>query len=83
MQHILASTTASISELKMHPSEIIENAQGEPIAILNRNRPVVYMISSELFEKFLDTVDELELLKIVKKRLEDKHKAIEVSLDDL
>lgn len=39
MQIIHASTTISISELKKNPSEIITRANGEPVAILNHNRP--------------------------------------------
>ena len=83
MEHLLAEYTVSISELKANPSEIIEQAGGETVAILNRNKATAYMVSPRFYEKLLEAWDELELIKIVKQRLKDQHKAVEVSLDDL
>jgi antitoxin StbD len=83
MEHILAEYTVSISELKTNPSEIIEQASGETVAILNRNKPTAYMVSPKFYEKLLEALDELELTKAVRERLKDEHKAVEVSLDDL
>lgn len=84
MEHILSNTTVSISELKANPSYVIKQAtEEEAVAILNKNKPRAYLLSPELYEKLLDALDELELREIVKKRLQDEHKAVEVSLDDL
>ncbi|GEM_PF-4285691 len=41
------------------------------------------MVSPALYEKLLDALEELELMTLVKERLKNEHKAIEVSLDDL
>lgn len=83
MEHLLAEYTVSISELKANPSDVIEQSAGETIAILNRNKPTAYVVSPEFYEKLLDALDELEMYKIVKDRLKDEHKAIEIALDDL
>ncbi|MBU1696507.1 MAG: antitoxin, partial [Proteobacteria bacterium] len=37
MESVLADYSASISELKKNPSALIEQSDGEPIAILNHN----------------------------------------------
>ncbi|PIE91518.1 MAG: antitoxin, partial [Acidobacteria bacterium] len=37
MEFVLAKCSASISELKKNPSSLIEQSEGEPIAILNHN----------------------------------------------
>ena len=69
MTRILANYTTSISELKKSPSSIIENANGESIAILNHNRPSAYLVPSEVYEKMMEMLDEYHLMKKVKKRV--------------
>jgi len=44
MQRIHARATVSISELKKNPTSIITHAHGEPVAILNHNRPTAYLV---------------------------------------
>jgi antitoxin StbD len=83
MQKILASFSASISELKKNPSALINKAEGEPIAILNHNLPTAYLVPADVFERLMDKLEDYELGEIVKKRQAEKHLAIEVSLDDL
>ena len=84
MTRILANYTASISELKKSPSSIIENANGQSIAILNHNRVSAYLVPSEVYEKMMDMLDEYYLIQEVKERLNYKdNELIEVSLDEL
>jgi len=84
MTRILANYTTSISELKKSPSSIIENANGQSIAILNHNRPSAYLVPSEVYEKMMDMLDEYYLIQEVKERLNyDDSELIEVSLDEL
>ena len=81
---ILANYTTSISELKKSPSSIIENANGQSIAILNHNRPSAYLVPSEVYEKMMDILDEYYLIQEVRERLDYKDsELIEVSLDEL
>ena len=72
MTRILANYTTSISELKKSPSSIIENANGQSIAILNHNRPSAYLVPSEVYEKMIDMLDEYYLIQEVKERLDYK-----------
>ena len=83
MFQVLSNYAASITELKKNPSELIESAQGETIAILNRNIPTAYLVSPEAYETLLDALDELELINTVKSRQKDMDSAVEVDLDDL
>ncbi len=84
MTRILANYTTSISELKKSPSSIIENANGQSIAILNHNRPSAYLVPSEVYEKMIDMLEEYYLIQEVKERLNYKDsELIEVSLDEL
>ena len=72
MTRILANYTTSISELKKSPSSIIENANGQSIAILNHNRPSAYLVPSEVYEKMMDMLEEYYLIQEVKERLDYK-----------
>jgi len=83
MRQILANYTASISELKKSPLFIIENANGKAEAILNHNKPSVYLVPSELYEKMIEIIDDYYLSKEVQERLEDGQKPISVTIDDL
>jgi antitoxin StbD len=83
MQQILASFSASISELKKNPSALLNKAKGEAIAILNHNSPTAYLVPADVYEQLLEKLEDYELGKIVKERQAEKPLAIEVSLDDL
>ncbi|MDD2662055.1 MAG: type II toxin-antitoxin system Phd/YefM family antitoxin [Methylococcales bacterium] len=83
MQQILASFSASISELKKNPTALLNKADGETIAILNHNLPTAYLVPAAEYELLMDKLEDYELGKIVKERQAEKPFAIEVSLDDL
>ena len=83
MESVLASCSASISELKKNPSALIAGADGEPIAILNHNKPTAYLIPAETYEALLEQVEDYQLGVIVKERQNEKISAVEVTLDEL
>jgi antitoxin StbD len=78
---ILTETAASISELKANPMKVALSAEGEPIAILNRNAPAFYCIPADTYELLMDKIEDLELLAIAESRKEEE--SIRVELDDL
>lgn len=78
---ILSDLIASVSELKKHPMRVINQAKGKPIAILNRNQPVFYCISPDIFELLMDKLEDEELLKIINARADEKE--IKVNINDL
>lgn len=83
MKTILANCSASISELKKNPSALIEQSQGEPIAILNHNRPTAYLVPAETYERIMERLEDFQLGLIVKERQNEKISAVEVNIDDL
>ena len=84
MQPILANYTASITELKKSPTQLLKDAGDEAVAILNHNVASAYLVPSELYEKMVDIVDDYYLRKIIDERLNYREKdLIEVNIDDL
>ena len=47
MQSILADVAVSVSELKKNPSGVLAGAGGMPVAVLNYNRVMGYMVPAE------------------------------------
>ncbi len=80
---IHSSLSVSISQLKRNPQAIIDEAQGETIALLNRNKPTAYIIPAETYEMLMEMAEDIELAGIVEQRKGEKADAIEVSLDEL
>lgn len=81
MQRVEASLSASISALRKSPSAIMEAANGEPVAILNHNSVMAYMVPAQVYEAMLDRLDDLELVEIAKSRADEK--GVPVNIDDL
>ena len=68
MQRIHARSSVSISDLKKNPSGIISQAHGEPVAILNHNRPTAYLIPATAYELLMERLDDLDLAQLVRER---------------
>ena len=83
MKAVLANCSASISELKRNPSALIDQADGEPVAILNHNKPTAYLIPAETYEALLDSIEDYQLGIIVRERQNEKISAVEVDIDEL
>lgn len=78
---ILADNSTSISELKKNPMAVIEQGDGFPVAVLNRNQPVFYCVPAAAYELMMDKLEDLELAQLVQERKNQPE--IEVSIDDL
>ena len=78
MNTLLSTLSASVSELKKNPSQLIDQANGEAIAILNHNKPTAYLIPASKYEEIIEAMDEQNLAKIIKRRAKEKNKTIEV-----
>lgn len=66
--HILAETTASVSELKKNPMGTVAAGEGAPVAILNRNAPAFYCVPAKAYEALMDRLEDIELNAIVDAR---------------
>jgi antitoxin StbD len=83
MQPILSNYTASITELKKSPTQILENAGDEVIAILNHNVASAYLVPSKTYEKLMVMLDDYMLSKEVTSRQSEAYTPIKVTLDEL
>lgn len=73
MQQILASFSASISELKKNPTALLNKAEGETIAILNHNLPTAYLVPAVVYELL---IDKLKFLPSAKKEWDELDNSI-------
>ena len=81
MQSVLADVAVSVSELKKNPSRILAEVTGAPVALLDQDRVMAYLVPAELYEQILERLDDFELAVLAKARAAEK--SIRVSLDDL
>jgi antitoxin StbD len=68
MHCIYVEKTVSVTELKRNFSAILSQAENDPVAILNHNRPEAYLLSASHYERLLEHLEDLEDMQIVKER---------------
>jgi len=78
---ILADNSTSISELKKNPMAVVDQADGFPVAVLNRNQPVFYCVPADAYELLMDKLEDIELAQLVEERKDQPE--IEVNINDL
>lgn len=81
LQSVMADVAVSVSELKKSPTSVMNRADGAPVAILNHNRVMGYMVPPETFEAMMDAIDDAMLATIVKARAGEV--PVRVTLDAL
>jgi antitoxin StbD len=80
-QTIHANTTVSMTDLRRNPSKILDDANDMPVAILNHNRAEAYLLSAKAYEKLLDLLDDVSLIKTIQSRRGGK--TVKVNIEDL
>jgi len=83
MEAIHAKKSASITELKKNPSALLDKSGGDPVIILNHNRPAAYLVPAKTYEMIMEKIEDYELAQIIKEREPEKEKAIKVDIDEL
>lgn len=81
MQRVEANIAVSVSDLKKNPSAVFDHSAGEPVAVLNHNRVMGYLVPAPLYEAMLAILDDADLVRIARDRMSEK--SFPVSLDDL
>jgi antitoxin StbD len=81
MQRVETNIAISVSDLKKNPSAVFEQAGGEPVAVLNHNRVMGYMVPAALYEAMMERLDDESLIRIARERLGEP--SYPVALDDL
>jgi antitoxin StbD len=83
MDTIYADHSISMSEFKKKPAQVLRTAGEKPVAVLNHNRPVFYMVTPKLFEALVEELADRDLVALARERLALKETAVEVDLDQL
>lgn len=78
VQTVLADVTTSISELKKNPMAVVEQGEGFPVAVLNRNQPAFYCVPAEAYEALMDKLEDVELAAIVEARKGQQEIAVDI-----
>jgi antitoxin StbD len=47
---------------------VVEQGDGSPVAILNRNKPVFYAVPANVYESMMDAIEDIELAALVESR---------------
>lgn len=83
IQNVLADACVSISNLKKNPAAVVAEAQERQVAILNRNRPVAYVIAPQVWAYLCELVEDTKLADIARQELATPDEEVEVDIDDL
>lgn len=76
---IHAPMTASITDLKKNPMETVSAGEGEPIAILNRNKVVFYCVPAELYGAMVEQLEDLELGQLADARKDEERIRVDIN----
>lgn len=69
MDTLLSPRSVSVTELKRNYASILSQADDEPVAVLNHNRPEAYLVPAPFFERLLQHLEDLEDAKLVRERM--------------
>ncbi len=75
---VLTDVTTSISELKKNPMAVVEQGEGFPVAVLNRNQPVFYCVPAAAYEALMDKLEDMELGLLVEARRNQEEIAVDI-----
>jgi antitoxin StbD len=81
MDTILSKSSISVTELKRHYASILAQADDEPVAVLNHNRPEAYLVPAAYFERLLNQLEDLQDAQLIRQRANGRF--IEINPDDL
>jgi antitoxin StbD len=81
IEEILADACVSVSTLKKNPASVIAEANRRQVAILNRNRPVAYLISPKVWEHVLEVFADRRLVQEAQAALAEDSDDVVIDLD--
>jgi len=77
----MSENSINISSFKAAPMSTVARADAEPVAVLKDGKPVFYIFSPELYQEFLDMLDDIGVAEIIVSR--SSQPEIEVALKRL
>lgn len=83
MEKLLTDLTISMSDFKKNPAKVLREAGDRPVAVLNHNKAAFYLVEPQLFETMLEDLADAQILPLVRSRLAQSDRAIEVDVDTI
>lgn len=83
METLYASVSVCITKFKKNPSKVIDEADGRPVVVLSRDKPIFYAVAPGLIEALLENMDDGTLLKLVRERLSTESDIVLVDIDNI
>jgi antitoxin StbD len=80
-QRVEADLAISVTELKKNPNAVFKAAETQPVAVLNHNRVVGYVISPRAWDGVLEALDDLQIIGEIERSKDEP--VVEVSLNEL
>lgn len=68
MDTVLSHHSVSVTDLKRNYASILAQADDEPVAVLNHNRPEAYLVPAPYFERLMQHLEDLEDAKLARER---------------
>ena len=68
MHSVLSQNCVSVTELKRNYTQVLLQANNQPVAVLNHNRPEAYLLPAAMYEKLLDRLEDAEDAQQVRER---------------
>ena len=81
MDTVLSHHSVSVTDLKRNYATILAQADDEPVAVLNHNRPEAYLVPAPYFERLMQHLEDLEDAKLARERANGPF--VEVNPQDL
>ena len=81
MQILLTELTISMSDFKKNPAKVLREAGTQPVAVLSHNKAAFYVVEPQLFEALMEEMADAQIIPLLKARLAQRAKAIEVDID--
>jgi len=79
----MAGVSASITDFKANPNAVLNQSEGDAVAVLKSNAPYFYAVPPSLFEAMFVAMEDSALLLQANARMNDNQEAVEVNLNDL
>lgn len=71
MQRFVVEVAVTVSDLKKSPTAFIDGENGAPVAILNHNRVLAYLVPAKTFEAMMQRLDSQAVVEIGEARADD------------
>ena len=78
MKRINANKAVTVSDLERRTAAVIDLANKEVVAVLNRNRVMAYFIPPAVYEFVLEQLDDIHLVGIINSRAEEKSEQVDI-----